>query len=217
MKCDPSFDPPANKYVCHWLVQTGKSCKVTRQTLLVTLSNDNACNEDNMLDGHDFSWPRGPHVSVSDHGRDNNVRGSSGEIRITCMRSQGQKHSLTDKTASLLRGERHSSVGVAAESQRASRSIHWFISRERRAAFSWPRRTSWRPCSCFPHGSEDHLKVYLEPVQKRQTSPVVYWGTQVVVGSRRVARAWRVQLVVLFSWDGGTPVEMVMRGVRMQG
>ena len=26
----------------------------------------------------------------------------------------------------------------------------------------------------FPHGSEDHLKVYLEPVRKRKTFPVVY-------------------------------------------
>ena len=69
----------------------------------------------------------------------------------------------------------------------------------------------------FPHGSEDHLKVYLEPVQKRQTSPVVYWGAQDVVGSRPVARAWRVQQVVPFLGDGGTPVEMVVRGVRMQG
>ena len=57
--------------------------------MLVTLSNENACNEDNMLNGHDFSLPRGPHVSVSDHGRDNKVRGSSGEITITCLRGQG--------------------------------------------------------------------------------------------------------------------------------
>ena len=50
----------------------------------------------------------------------------------------------------------------------------------------------------FPHGSEDHLKVYLEPVQqKRQTFPVVYWVAQVVVGSRPVARVGRVQQVLL--------------------
>ena len=49
----------------------------------------------------------------------------------------------------------------------------------------------------FPHGSEDHLKVYLEPVQKRQTSPVVCWVAQVVVGSRPAARVGRVQQVLL--------------------
>ena len=70
----------------------------------------------------------------------------------------------------------------------------------------------------FPHGSEDHLKVYLEPVRKRQIFTVVYWVAQVVVGSRPVARVGRVQQVFFFKKkDGGTPVEMVMHGVRMQG
>ena len=45
-----------------------------------------------------------------------------------------------------------------------------------------------------PHGSEDHLKVYLERGRKRQNYPVVYFGAQVVVffttgSSRRACSA----------------------------
>ena len=62
------------------------------------------------------------------------------------------------------------------------------------------------------HGRQEvlrghHLKVYLKPGQKRRTSPVVYQGAQVVVGSPQVARAGRVKQVVLVERLGAAQIQ----------
>ena len=113
---------------------------------------------------------------MSDHARDNKVRGSVEKSQQRASEARVKKYSLTDKSAGLLRGERHSSVEWR---QNPSEWVDQFISSlvvKAEQLFRGHVELLGVRVHAFPHGSEDHLKVYLERGRKRQNYPVVYFG-----------------------------------------